>query len=71
MPLPTVLYFMTSVRVSCPADKIAFSLAKVASDDSVVIPPAVIPVRFVDRLQGRKADRISLLCKLAAEEGCN
>lgn len=55
-------------RVSCPADKIAFSLAKVASDDSVVIPPAVIPVRFVDRLQGRKADRISLLCKLAAEE---
>jgi hypothetical protein len=55
-------------RVSCPADKIAFSLAKVASENTPVRPPAVIPVQFMDRLQGRRADRISLLCKMAAEE---
>lgn len=56
-------------RVASPADKIAFSLAKVASDDTLVLPtPSVIPVRFADRTTGRRADRVSLLCKLAAEE---
>lgn len=52
-------------RVARPADKIAFSLGKVASDRG---PLPVIPVRMVDGSMSRRADRLDLIMKIAAEE---
>ena len=52
-------------RVARPADKIAFSLGKVASEKGA---PVVIPTRFVDKNMVNRADRLSLLMKIAAEE---
>lgn len=61
-------------RVANPADKIAFSLAKVASAtgsrQETVFQPATLSAALVDRLRGRRADRVSLVCKAAAEEKC-
>lgn len=58
-------------RVAVPADKIAFSLGKVASDNTVPsfrehMP--TLPASLVDRIRGRRADRVSLVVKAAAEE---
>ena len=51
-------------RVACPADKIAFSLGKVASEYELTPPSALL----LDKASGRRVDRVSLLCKIAAEE---
>ena len=62
-------------RVAVPADKIAFSLSKVASEGILSIgsnlpedPLAILPVRMVDRMRGRRVDRFNLISKAAAEE---
>jgi len=53
-------------RVASPADKIAFSLAKVASDGTRA--PGTAPFAAVAPADARRADRLGLLCKLASEE---
>lgn len=57
-------------RVARPADKIAFSLAKVASEGNINVPIVKpMPATLLDKLNNRdKVDRIELLIKLAAEE---
>lgn len=52
-------------RVARPADKIAYSLAKVASDASTL---PVISAVLLDRVAGKRIDRLNLLMKVAAEE---
>lgn len=60
-------------RVKVPADKIAFSIAKVASEAGMAgdppCPLGVMPASLFDRLNGRnKVDRLGLLIKVASEE---
>ena len=57
-------------RVARPADKIAFSLAKVASEGTVnTCELNVMPVTLVDTLNNRmRVNRLELLQKIAAEE---
>lgn len=60
-------------RVARPADKIAFSLAKVASEAGMAgvspCPRGAMPASFLDKLHHRgRVDRLGLLVKIAAEE---
>lgn len=60
-------------RVARPADKIAFSLAKVASEAGMAgvspCPQGVMPASLLDRIQKKgRVDRLSLLMKIASEE---
>lgn len=61
-------------RVARPADKIAFSLAKVASEFDTTEPTAVLPVMptsLLDTLNNRmRVDRLNLITKVASEERC-
>lgn len=52
-------------RVARPADKIAYSLGKVASDIDKAAPVSAF---LLDRATGRRVDRLALLCKIAEEE---
>lgn len=60
-------------HVARPADKIAFSLAKVASETGMIrcspSPLGVMPVSFFDAAAGRRTvNRVELLVKVASEE---
>lgn len=52
-------------RVARPADKIAYSLGKVASEKDVMPPPSAF---LLDRAAGVRTDRLSLMFKIAEEE---
>ena len=52
-------------RVARPADKIAYSLGKVASDMDVQAPLSAF---MLDRASGRRIDRLNLMQKIAEEE---
>ena len=59
-------------RVARPADKIAFSLAKVASEDDFVnsvVPLPTMPATLLDTLNNRmRVNRLDLMTKIASEE---
>ncbi len=59
--------FFDISQVARPADRIAFSLAKVASADIVL--PNTMPINLLDKLTGKSAvDRMALAFKVAKEE---